>query len=136
MSHKFCPCSADSQQSVTCDAVRDHIVNKTQQQCNQGMDAVKSLRDLQLTDVDTAEPQRQISAKAKPEDATVEQQTFDMKHEIKLQEHGEQEMMFKSNLNKACALVCSHMSPTMESCVKAECDFDSETKDNPVKPPS
>ena len=125
MSHNFCPHSANSQQSVACDAVRDQIVNETQQQCNQGMDAVWSLRDLQAMDMDAEEPQRQISAKAKPEDATVEQQTFDVKQEIKLQEHGEQEMTFKSNLNKAHALIYSHMSPTMENHVKAESDFES-----------
>ena len=124
MSCKFFPHSADSQQSVAHDVVRDHIVNKMQQQCNQGMDVVKSLRDLQLTDMDAKEPQRQISAKAKPKKAAVEQQTFDMKCEIKLQEHGKWEMTFKSNLNKAHALIHSCMSPTMESCVKAECDFD------------
>jgi len=134
MSCKFYPHSASSQQSVACDTVRDHIINKTQQQCNQGVDAVKSLRDLQSLNMNAEEPQRQISAKAKPEDATAEQQTFDMKHKIKLQEHDKREMTFKSNLNKAHALVCSHMSPTMESHVKAESDFDGETKDNPVKP--
>ena len=116
---KLCPHSANGQQSVTHDAVKDHFVNKIQQQHCQGMDAVKSLRDLQLTDMDAAEPQRQIGAKAKLEDATVEQQTFNMKCKIKLQEHGEWEMTFKSNLNKAHALIHSHMSPTMESHVKA-----------------
>ena len=88
MSCKFYPHSANSQQSVTCDAVRDHVINKMQQQCNQGMDAVKSLRDLQLLDMDTEESQRQISAEAKEADATVQQQTFNTKCKIKLQEHG------------------------------------------------
>ena len=40
------------------------------------MDIAKSLRDLQLMDVDAEEPQRQTSAEAKPEDAAVEQQTL------------------------------------------------------------
>ena len=133
-SHKFCPHSANGQQSVACDVVREHVTNKTQQQCNQGMDAVKSLRDLQSMDMDAAEPQRQISAKTKPEKAAIEQQTFNVKCEIKLQEHDEWEMTFKRNLNKAHALIYSHMSPTMESRVKAESDFDSEAKGNPVKP--
>ena len=84
--------------------------------------------------MDAEEPQRQIGAKAKPEDAAVEQQTFNMKCKIKLQEHCKWEMTFKSDLNEACSLACSNMSPTMESRVKAESDFDSDTKDNPVKP--
>ena len=95
---------------------------------------VMALRDLQSMDMDAAEPQRQIGAKAKPEDATAEQQTFNMKCKIKLQECGKWEMTLKSNLNKACALICSHMIPAMESHVKAESDFDGETKDNPVQP--
>ena len=132
---KFCPHSADGQQSVTHDVVRDHMINKTQQQCNQGMDAAKSLRDLHLMDMDAEEPQRQISAETKPEKATAQQQTFIMKCKIKLQEHGKWEMTLKSNLNEAHALVCSHMSPTMESCVKAESDFDSKMKDDPVQLP-
>ena len=57
-----------------------------------------------------------------------------MKNKIKLQERGKWEMTFKRNLNKACALICSHMSLRMESHVKLESDFDSDAKDNPVKP--
>ena len=39
----------------------------------------------------------------------------------------------QEQFEKTHALAHGHMSPTMESCVKAEGDFDSDTKDNPVK---
>ena len=86
-SQKFCPHSANSQQSVTHDAVKDHTTNKTQQQCNQGMDTVKSLRDLHEIDMDAKEPQRAITTEADKAKATVEQESFNIECKIELQEH-------------------------------------------------
>ena len=69
---KLCPHSASKQQSIAHDTAKDHMTNQVQQKLNQVMDAVKSLRDSQMTNPNVEKPKRALRVLVKDEGKAIE----------------------------------------------------------------
>ena len=88
---RFAPEQPRKAHSVACNQLKDHLVLKTQQTCDHGLDMVNSLRQLK-DQTPGAEPTRQtvetMAEEAKDEAAkflkTLEQQGHNLKHKEEL----------------------------------------------------
>ena len=130
---KFYPHSARSQQSVTYEVVKDFILDKIQREYKNPLDIVKSLRELQIVDIEKEKPVRQQSKKKKDEENAFEQQTFDMEYDALIQEYIERKKEFKANLNNAFALIKSFCNQTMVNKLEALPDYETNILDDPIK---
>ena len=130
---KFYPHSSTTQQSITYDVVKDFILDKIQKEYTDSVDIVKSLRDLQLVDIDMQEPVRLQSGETDEEQRKFEQETFDMKYDALIKEHILRKRQFKANLSNAFALIKSFCNKTMVNKLEALPDYESKIRDDPIE---
>ena len=105
---KFCPHgSGAQQQSVTFDAVKDHIVQQVQKTCKNGIDIAKMLDKEQIKDLSTLKPARAISVKTDSTEREVEQEGFDIEHKVLIEEHHKRVLQLEEKKTKAHALIFS-----------------------------
>ena len=75
------------QQSITCDTVKDHVVQHVQKNCKNGIDIAESLNKETMKDLEPSRPARKISVKTDQAEKTLEQDGFNIEHEVKTAKH-------------------------------------------------
>ena len=132
---KFFPHAVGAQQqSVTCDAVKDHIAQCVQKNCKNGIDIAQSLDEETMKDLTTLRPVRQTSVKPDEEDKTLEQDGFDIEYKVKMQEHLKRVQQLEENKTKAHALIYSNCcNRAMQLRIEEHVDYETTIKNDPIE---
>ena len=122
------------QQSVTFDTVKDHIIQFVQKTYKNGIDIAELLDKEVMKDLMTAEPQRLVSTIADETTRVAQQNGYDIKYKVELQEHYKRVQQLEENKTKAYALIYSnYCSRVMQLRVEEHKDYESTIKNNPIK---
>ena len=121
------------QQSVTCDTVKDHIVQHVQKMHKNGIDIAELLKKEEMKDLSVLVPRRKVSV-ASDASRQVEQDGFDIIHKVEAQEHLKRVQQLEENKTKAHALIFSMCcNRVMQLRIEEHVDYESKIKNDPFE---
>ena len=113
--------------------IADVVTQYIQRTYKGGQDVAKSLEDMIVIDLHTAEPQRAISDKADATLKVINQTGLDIKYQEELRRHLDREDALKEGMNKAYALIfTNYCTKTMQARIEEHPDFKSTLKNDPI----
>jgi hypothetical protein len=132
---KFCPHGIGRDpQAVSCDTVKDHIVQYVQKTYRNGQDAAISIRTLAVVDFTPHEPTRGISRDVDATANLIAQAGKDIMYQAKLERYLERKDTLEQNLTKAYALIFStYCNKTMQNRVEEHPKFETTICDDPIE---
>ena len=130
---KFTPQSHGKTNTATYATVKEALIQSIQRSYKGGEDVVKSLKDLQLVDLDQEKPVRKRATSTDADDNAFQQKGYDMEYQEELRGHRNRKDYLKQGMNKAYALIfTSYCSKTMQSRIEEHPEFKTKIEDDPI----
>ena len=132
---KFAPYGSwNGKTSVTCDTVKDHLLQFIQKTYKNGEDVVTSLRNGEIVNLEDKEPQLGVSEETNEAKRAILQKGLEIRYQTDYTRYCDRVDMLKQNLIRAYALILSiYCTKVMQSRVKQHADFETDIMNDPIK---
>ena len=133
---EFTPHTAGKHQSVTCDTVKEHMLQELQKELRRGHDSVTRLRAGVNPGVSMIKPERKIEEKGSQtsEEQKMKQEGHDTEWQTERKEFGARKNTHDENAFEACAMTFGHCNETMQSRIEETNEFEAKIRNDPWTP--
>lgn len=122
-----------AKQAADYESAAEYVINHIKRTFERGHDIAEALRTGTLPDLNTWNPQLQISRSTDDEVKQMENEQFKMLYKAELDDAIKRKRIFEENKFKAYALIWERCAKSMQSKISTRTDYQTDIFDNPIR---